>query len=348
MEGYRRSIKELAWNVTEEEYRKDSAISYSTLSRFEREGWRKIGQLYDKQETAALQFGGAVDCLLTDGEVAFKERYFVADFPDLQDSIITIVKALFSTYSGQYRSINMIPDVKVSDAAVIFKFQNNWKPETRVKVIKEKGEDYYNLMYLAGDKVILTQAEYNEVLACIEELRSNDVTEVFFNGSYDESIEKEFQLKFKAEYDGIPLRCMFDELIVDHVHKIIYPIDLKTTGHPEEEFESSFSKWRYDIQAKLYTYILSEVIKNDEYFSSFKIEHYQFITINRRTLAPVVWEFDSNHSMRDMKDDEGNVLRDWRKILDDLNYYLEHPQSKYSREVLANDCRMKISNLTLA
>lgn len=343
-----KSIKELAWNVTEEEYRKDPAISYSTLSRFEREGWRKIGQLYDKQETAALQFGGAVDCLLTDGEVAFKERYFVADFPDLQDSIITIVKALFSTYSGQYRSINMIPDVKVSDAAVIFKFQNNWKPETRVKVIKEKGEDYYNLMYLAGDKVILTQAEYNEVLACIEELRSNDVTEVFFNGSYDESIEKEFQLKFRAEYDGIPLRCMFDELIVDHIHKIIYPIDLKTTGHPEEEFESSFSKWRYDIQAKLYTYILSEVIKNDEYFSSFKIEHYQFITINRRTLAPVVWEFDSNHSMRDMKDDEGNVLRDWRKILDDLNYYLEHPQSKYSREVLANDCRMKISNLTLA
>lgn len=343
-----KSIKELAWNVTEEEYRKDPAISYSTLSRFEREGWRKIGQLYDKQETAALQFGGAVDCLLTDGEVAFKERYFVADFPDLQDSIITIVKALFSTYSGQYRSINMIPDVKVSDAAVIFKFQNNWKPETRVKVIKEKGEDYYNLMYLAGDKVILTQAEYNEVLACIEELRSNDVTEVFFNGSYDESIEKEFQLKFRAEYNGIPLRCMFDELIVDHVHKIIYPIDLKTTGHPEEEFESSFSKWRYDIQAKLYTYILSEVIKNDEYFSSFKIEHYQFITINRRTLAPVVWEFDNNHSMRDMKDDEGNVLRNWRKILDDLNYYLEHPQSKYSREVLANDCRMKISNLTLA
>lgn len=343
-----KKINELAWNVTEEEYRKDPAISYSTLSRFEREGWRKIGQLYDKQETAALQFGGAMDCLLTDGEAAFKERYFVADFPDLQDSIITIVKALFSTYSGQYRSINMIPDVKVSDAAVIFKFQNNWKPETRVKVIKEKGEDYYNLMYLAGDKVILTQAEYDEVLACIEELRSNNVTEVFFNGSYDESIEKEFQLKFRAEYDGIPLRCMFDELIVDHVHKIIYPIDLKTTGHPEEEFESSFSKWRYDIQAKLYTYILSEVIKNDEYFSSFKIEHYQFITINRRTLAPVVWEFDSNHSMRDMKDDEGNVLRDWRKILDDLNYYLEHPQSKYSREVLANDCRMKISNLTLA
>jgi hypothetical protein len=343
-----KSINELACHVTEEEYRKDPAISYSTLSRFEREGWRKIGQLFDKQETAALQFGGAVDCLLTDGEEAFKEKYFVADFPDLQDSIITIVKALFGTYSSKYRSISMIPDIKVMDAAVIFKYQSNWKPETRAKVIKEKGEDYYNLMYLAGDKIILSQDEYNEVIACIEELRSNDVTSFFFNGSYDESIEKVFQLKFKAEYEGTPLRCMFDELIVDHTNKIIYPIDLKTTGHPEEEFESSFNKWRYDIQAKLYTYILSEVIKNDDYFKDFKIEYYQFVTINKKTLAPVIWEFDDNHSIRDMMDDEGNVLRDWRKILDDLNYYLEHPQSKYSREVLANDCRMKIRNSTIA
>ena len=33
-----KSIKELSWNVTEEEYRKDPAISYSTLSRFEKDG----------------------------------------------------------------------------------------------------------------------------------------------------------------------------------------------------------------------------------------------------------------------------------------------------------------------
>lgn len=29
-----KSIKEIAWNVTEEEYRADPAISYSTLSTF--------------------------------------------------------------------------------------------------------------------------------------------------------------------------------------------------------------------------------------------------------------------------------------------------------------------------
>ena len=31
-------------------------------------------------------------------------------------------------------------------------FKPNWRPETRLKVIKEKGEEYYNLMVVAKDK----------------------------------------------------------------------------------------------------------------------------------------------------------------------------------------------------
>ena len=72
-----KSIKELSWNVTEEEYRKDPAISYSTLSRFEREGWRNLSSLFDKVDSPALLFGSAVDCMLTDGEQAFAERFIV-------------------------------------------------------------------------------------------------------------------------------------------------------------------------------------------------------------------------------------------------------------------------------
>lgn len=93
---------------------------------------------------------------------------------------------------------------------------------------------------------------------------------------------------------------MFDELIVDHVEKIIYPIDLKTTGHPEEDFEQSFLTWRYMIQAQLYSYILSEVVRRDEYFRDFKIAHYTFIPINRITLAPLIWRYYENFAQVDM------------------------------------------------
>lgn len=343
----RKSIRDISWNVTEEEYRADPAISYSTLSRFEREGWRNIGNLFTRIETSSLTFGSAVDCLLTDGEDAFRERFFVADFPNIPDSIIRIVKVLFDSNQEQHRNLDFIPDREVIQCASMFDYQNNWKPETRAKVIKEKGEEYYSLLYLTNGRVLLSTDEYHDVLQCVEELRTNNRTESYFSDSpFDEDVEKVFQLKFKAEYEGQEVRCMFDELIVDHANKEIYLIDLKTTGHPEEEFEKSFVAWRYDIQAKLYTYILRENLKRDPYFRSFHINNYEFITINRKTLAPIVWQFDLNFSQVDLQDENGKVLRDWRKILEDLVYYFNHPSTKYSREVMQNEfSASKIRNL---
>lgn len=343
-----KSINTIIWNVTEEEYRKDSAISYSTLSRFEREGWRNLNSLFDKVDSPALLFGSAVDCMLTDGEKAFDEKFIVCEFPSLSDNLIAITKVLFSKYGETHRRLDTIDDEVISQIAV----DNNYYAgssykATRIKKVKESCNEYYSLLALAGDKIILSQKDYNDVVLCVSELKTNPKTKDFFYiNPWSNDIEIVFQSKFKTYWDGIPVRCMFDELIVDHHNKIIYPIDLKTTGYPEENFQDSFAHWRYDIQAKLYTYILQECIKKDPYFSQFKIQHYQFIVINRRTVAPIVWEFHGNFGMVDLKDETGKVYRDWRKILTDLNYYLNNPNLKYSREVINNNYRMIINNLT--
>jgi hypothetical protein len=345
-----KSIKELAWDVSEEEYRADPAISYSTLSRFEREGWRELPHLFEKQDSPSLLFGSIVDCLLTDGEEAFEERFLVAEFPDIPDSIIKIVKYLFDMYKEEYRSLQDVPDGVILTAASMFNYQSNWRPETRVKVIKEKGDQYYNLMHLSANKVIVSQDDYNDALACVRELRANIITEQYFRESTIREIEHAYQLKFKTGKatswmldDGV--RCMFDILAVDHTNKRIYPIDLKTTGHPEENFESSFAKWRYDIQAKLYTFILADCIYRDPYFREFTIEDYLFITINRRTLSPMIWVFNHNKESGNLQDEKGNILRDWRDIYQDLVWYLMHPHIKYKREVYEEGYVMTISNL---
>ena len=44
-----KSLKDISWQVTEEEYRADSAYSYSTLAKFEREGFDKLETLFDKE-----------------------------------------------------------------------------------------------------------------------------------------------------------------------------------------------------------------------------------------------------------------------------------------------------------
>lgn len=342
-----KSIRELAWNVTEPEYRADSAISYSTLSRFEREGWRKLSSLFDKIETPALTFGQAVDTKLTDGDEAFNERFIVCDFPPLSDTLISITKFLHKNFHENHRRLSMIDDTEISRTAQMFNYYANPKYENfRVKSIKESCSEYYSLLTLAGDKTVLSQSDYSDVMACVDELKTNPATKYFFSSNpFETHIEKVFQLKFRAEFQGIPVRCMFDEIIVDHTNKLIYPVDLKTSGHPEEEFRDSFVTWRYDIQSKLYSYILKECIDKDDYFKDFVIQPYQFVVINRRTVAPIVWVFDKNFSSSDLMDKNGNILRDWRKILRDLHYYLNN-NSKYCREAAENGCNLYIDNLT--
>lgn len=153
-----KSIKELSWNVTEEEYRKDPAISYSTLSRFEREGWRNLSSLFDKVDSPALLFGSAVDCMLTDGEQAFAERFIVCEFPNLSDNLISITKVLFSKYGDTHRRVDTIDDEVISSVAVANGYYagDSYKA-TRIKKVKESCNEYYSLLALAGDKTILSQ-----------------------------------------------------------------------------------------------------------------------------------------------------------------------------------------------
>ena len=145
-------------------------------------------------------------------------------------------------------TIEELADDIISDTAVLHGYYKGANyANYRIKQVKENCEEYYSLLSLAQDKKVLSQSDYDDVLRCVEELRLNSATSYFFDEPLSDDIEKVFQLKFKAEFEGIGVRCMFDELIVDHTNKVIYPIDLKTTGHPEEEFEGSFVQWRYEI-----------------------------------------------------------------------------------------------------
>ena len=101
----RKSLRSISWDVSEETYRADPALSYSTLARYEREGFNNIDKLFDKIETPSLVFGSAVDAIITGGQEEFNERFMVAEFPSTPDSITKIVKSLFSQYRDSYRSL---------------------------------------------------------------------------------------------------------------------------------------------------------------------------------------------------------------------------------------------------
>ena len=322
----RKSLRGISWDVSEETYRADPALSYSTLARYEREGFNNLDKLFDKLETPSLTFGSAVDSIITGGQEEFENRFFVADFPNTPDSIIQIVKALFNEFSVTHRTLESIPNEEVIGFASRFNYQNNWKPETRAKVIKEKGADYYNLLFIAGSKTILDTQTYQDVYNAVRALKESKSTQFYFaeDNPFEPNIERFYQLKFKACLEGINYRCMSDLLVCDSKNKIIYPIDLKTSSHTEWDFYKSFIDWLYAIQARLYWRIIRNNLDRDEYFKDFKLADYKFIVVNRRTLTPLVWEFTNTTTLGTLYFGKNKQIemRDPEEIGKELSFYL--------------------------
>lgn len=321
----RKSLEDISWKVTEEVYRKDPSLSYSTLARYEREGFNNLDKLFDRVESPSLTFGSAVDTLITGSEEEFNDKFMVAQLDNtLSDTLITITNRLFNRWKDTYNNIKDIPEDKVIETIQDISWNNHWLPKTRVTKIKGDCAAYYKLLYLSEGKTILSTYVYQDVINAVDKLKSADSTKFYFeqNNVFDNSIERLYQLKFKATFNEIDYKCMADEVLILHNHKLVVPIDLKTSYKPEWDFYKSFIEWGYMIQSRLYWRIIRDNMDKDPYFKDFKLANYRFIVINKKTLVPLVWEFESTQKIGDITTKEGLVLRDPFVIGEELKEYL--------------------------
>lgn len=289
-----RTFKEISDNITEEEYRKDGAMHYSTLATYHREGFDGLSTLFEKKDTPSLLFGSIVDTMITGTEDEFNDNYIVQDFTSLEPAYDRITKRLFETHGKTCKELFLIPDNDIVQMTIVMDFYKHWKPETRVKVIKEKCSHYYSLLQQSEGKTVVDTTTYKDALATVDILKTSECTEKYFsnNNPWDNTIERLYQLKFSHTVDGIPYACMADLIYVDHKEKKVYPCDLKTSSHEEYKFYESFVKWCYHIQARLYWRIIRATMDKDKDFKDYSLEDYRFIVVNRKSLTPLVWEYE--------------------------------------------------------
>ena len=326
----RKSLKDLALNITEEEYRSDSALSYSKLSSFFKQGPKALIS-NEKIDTLALRFGSAVDCIMTSPE-EFDDIFYVADIDKFSDTIRKIIESVYDNLPNGHNEIEL-EDGNLIDYINQAEYQTNWKDETRIKKVIEQGKDYFTVLKYSTGKIVISPQEFSEAQQAVQTLRTHPFTYQIFECNEDEEIF--YQLKFKTEILGINCRCMFDIIKVNHKNKTIEPFDLKTTGAGEEDFEQSFIKWNYWCQSGLYSDMLRKIMMSDKTFVGYDLLPFKFVVINKNNLTPLIWSVgDYGVLQSEIKEKLGVT---YLSLLRDANWHLQNGKFDYSRKSYENN-----------
>ena len=296
-----KSLKEIALQIDEPTYRKMSELSYSILSRFQSVGF-DINKLQEKLSSPSLLFGSAIDALITGGQEEFDRNFMVVDLPNIPESASNCVKIIWNKYKDTYKHLKDIP-IDILNTELQFNGfwpNNRYSAQARINgFFKNPVEDYYQLNYIAENKSIINTELHTQILQAVNALKTSPATKDYFmeDNPWDNNTERLYQLKFRADLNGIGYKCMMDECVVIHDKKLIIPIDLKTScSCKEDEFYFNFLQWHYQLQARLYSRILRANLDKDEYFKDFTILNYRFIFCNKDSCSPLVWEFKETHS----------------------------------------------------
>lgn len=326
------NLSEISWKVDEPTYRADPALSYSTLSKYEREGrFNSLPTLFDKIETPSLTFGSMVDTLITGSEEEFREQFIVIDDPGISDSLKEITQILYSLHKEDGRRFEELEDEELARVGKECNYYAGDKYASyRVKQIKENCKPYYNTLCIAEGKKIVSTEDVEDARRSVHALKTCERTAFYFadNDPFDTTIQRFYQLKFKHRFEGVDYRCMMDLAVVDNEKKTIQPVDLKTSSHNEWEFPKSFQQWLYVIQARLYWRILRAVMNEDPVFKEYKLLPYKFIVVNRKNCKPMAWDFPLTEAVGEIKitAPSGYVIT-WRDpfvIGKELRYYLDN------------------------
>lgn len=333
------NFKDLSLNISEKEYRELDALSYSLLSKYNKTGFAGLDKLYEKEESSSLTFGSLVDTLLTDKE-HFDDKFVVVDLPKVSDKINEIVNDILDSEKDE-----TIEDSVIIEYLNKHEYQPNWKDDTRLSKFKSLANEYFVVLKEAKGKTIISTDDYQQAVSCI-----NKVIEQFPMLTEDpfEDVDIYCQLKFKVNLHGVDYKCMTDIVKVNHTDKTILITDFKTSGYPEYEFYKAYIKWDYQLQSRLYTRIVKEVISKSEQFKDYKVLPFRFIVVNKDTQTPLEWVCKHCFAVGELKMGQycDVVLKDPETLGMELHDYLTN-KPKVPNDVKineANDLNWFINN----
>ena len=302
--------------LSEQDYHKYPAWSYSLIAKYARLGFKAIKTLHDPvSPTPEMEFGSLVDCLITRGYDEARKRYVVNDSPIPTPAPKAVLDWLLQKTKDNF---SLIPDSLFQEAMDACAYYPSRKFDTKLKDLSQY-VGYYEAQRTG--KVLITQKDWMDA----KEMAENIVTAFSSVFSDDADTECIYQPQFLVDTflengKAIKLKCMVDFMKVNHTYKTIQLVDIKTSEVPGYDFAQQFVRMRYDIEAQVYSHVVKTLIDSIPEYHDYEILPYLFIDISRTDKLPIIYSFDQYASdgclaFKDYK------YKNWKPLLAEIIQY---------------------------
>lgn len=220
--------------------------------------------------------GSAVDCMVTEGEEVFKQKYYVSNLTSKpSDTLISIMRYVFDKLVANDIPANADGTVTI-DATTVFplasyptyileaceleKYQPRYGADAKINAVTKDTVDYWNEMISSVGQQIITL----EQKVLIQRI-AKSFEALLMNYILDNDVDIFFQfpvygdLRLSSDFK-IPSKGLIDMLIVNHLTCSITIIDFKTMSDSVIDFHKSMKRRRYDIQIAYYNDLVNYLI----------------------------------------------------------------------------------------
>lgn len=300
-------------SVLSEKENIDLILSYSRISDFDRNGPKALIEksIVDNQ---GLKMGSLIDDMLFDNK-NLRSKYHISDFNEPTATLGVLSKIILNNYLE-------VPNKE--EILEIIKLNNFWsttkKEETLIKNFDtDEFWGYLNDKFKSIDKIVVTSDEQNKAESIVNVLQ----THKFSKSIFTEELEHFYQFKFKIKINKFYFRGILDIISIDHTTKKIYFKDLKTGGASNSEFMTSFIKYRYYLQAAIYSLAFEEICKILD-LKDYTLAPFEFIYIGLKEQIPVSYTFTDKwnyHALNGFKTSSGYKYKGLYELIDEIYFH---------------------------